>query len=85
VDAERIGVLGSVFAIPWLFHLGYLFGMPLLAQMAFQHGIIWGTIKFAQSLPAGSIYYLFNLRTKATGMQSGLQAGNASYKGTGRR
>jgi hypothetical protein len=83
VDAERIGVLGSVYAIPWLFHLGYLFGLPLLAQLVYKHGM-WGVLKFADNLILGSIYYLFQLRTKATGMQSGFHAGSAKYKGTGR-
>jgi hypothetical protein len=84
VDAERIGVLGSVYAIPWLFHLGYLFGLPLLAQLLYTHGPLWGTLRFADNVLLGSIYYLFQLRSKATGIQSGFHGGNAKYKGTGR-
>lgn len=84
IDSERIGVLGSVYAIPWLFHMGYLFGLPLLAQLLYQHGA-WGVWKFVENLLLGSLYYLFQLRTKATAMQSGFHAGSAKYKGTGRR
>ena len=85
VDAERIGVLGSVYAIPWLFHLGYLFGLPLLAQLCYTHGIVFGVWKFADNVLLGSVYYIFQSRTKSTGMQSGFRGGSSAYKGTGRR
>ena len=85
VDAERIGVLGSVYAIPWLFHLGYLFALPLLGEMVRTHGPLWGMANFLDNLLLGSIYYLFQARTKSAGMQSGFHAGNSGYKGTGRR
>jgi hypothetical protein len=41
-----VGILGSVYAIPWLFHLGYAFGLPLLFQLIYERGLIWGTLKW---------------------------------------
>ncbi len=84
VDAERIGVLGSVYAIPWLFHLGYLFGLPLLAQQVRSFGLVAGVWRFVKNLALSSVYYLFMLRAKSTGVQSGFHGGSASYRGTGR-
>ena len=46
MSSEKIGVLGSVYAIPWLFHLGYTFGAPLLFELIYERGPIWGLLKW---------------------------------------
>eukprot|EP00462_Mataza_sp_D1_P001569 CAMPEP_0175088314 /NCGR_PEP_ID=MMETSP0086_2-20121207/187_1 /TAXON_ID=136419 /ORGANISM="Unknown Unknown, Strain D1" /LENGTH=228 /DNA_ID=CAMNT_0016360749 /DNA_START=161 /DNA_END=844 /DNA_ORIENTATION=+ len=84
VSSEEIGILGSVYAIPWVFHLGFAFGLPLLFQLVHQKGWCSGTIDWAQNLLLGSVYYLFQLRTKAFGVQQALRGGSAQYQGTGR-
>jgi len=53
VSSEEIGILGSVYAIPWVFHLGFAFGLPLLFQLVHQKGWCSGTIDWAQNLLLG--------------------------------
>lgn len=84
VTSEKIGILGSVYAIPWIFHLGFAFGLPLLFQLVHDKGLFSGTKKWIQNLLLGSVFYLFQLRTKAVAVQQAFQGGSAQYQGTGR-
>ncbi len=84
ITSEEVGILGSVYAIPWLFHLGYLFGLPLLFQLMLDRGLVRGVWAWANNLITGSIYYLFQLRVKAYGIQSAFHGGSGKYAGTGR-
>lgn len=84
INSERIGILGSVYAIPWLFHLGYAFGFPLLLQLIYTQGIMVGLFKWTKNLFLGVFYYLFQQRTKAYGFHVGLSGGSGNYAGTGR-
>ena len=84
VSSDAIGRLGSVFAIPWLFHLGFAFGLPLLCHLIHSDGLLYGMLRWAENLLLGSVYYLFQLRTKARGMEVGLAGGSSGYVSTGR-
>ena len=84
VSSDAIGRLGSVYAIPWLFHLGFAFGLPLLCHLIQSDGPLYGVLRWAENLLLGSVYYLFQLRTKARGMEVGLGGGSGGYVSTGR-
>ena len=84
VSSDAIGRLGSVYAIPWLFHLGFAFGLPLLCHLIQTDGLLYGVLRWAENLLLGSVYYLFQLRTKARGMEIGLSGGSGGYVSTGR-
>ena len=84
VTSDTIGRLGSVYAIPWLFHLGFMFGLPLLCHLIQSDGLLYGVLRWTENLLLGSLYYLFQLRTKARGMEVGLGGGNGGYVSTGR-
>jgi hypothetical protein len=61
VSSETIGILGSVYSVPWVFHLGFLFSFPLLAQLIYDGGILYGMLKWLDNIILGSIYYLFRM------------------------
>src|ERR1700682_4565597 len=84
VDSERVGLLGSVLSVPWLFHLGYAFGLPLLSQLISEYGAVYGTFKWIVNFLCGVIYYIFHLRTKAVGFKNGIHQLSGCYKATGR-
>ena len=84
ISSEAIGRLGSVYAIPWLFHLGFAFGLPLLCHLIATDGLLYGLLRWADNLLLGIMYYLFQLRTKARGMEVGLGGGSGGYVSTGR-
>ena len=84
VTSEAIGLLGSVYAIPWIFHLGLLLALPLLAHCLLEHGLVSGAYIWARQVVLGSLYYLFQLRTKARGLEVGLAGVSGGYVGTGR-
>lgn len=84
ITSEQMGLLGSVYAIPWLFHLGFSFGLPLLFQLCLERDLLSAIILWLQNLLFGAFYYLFQVRTKAYGFLSGLQGGSSSYASTGR-
>jgi hypothetical protein len=65
IDSQTVGLLGSVYAIPWLLHLGYAFGLPLLSQMVLSRGLLRGLGAFAVNFITGLPYYIFLMRTKA--------------------
>ena len=84
VTSEAIGLLGSVYAIPWIFHLGFLFAAPLLAHQLYSEGLWYGLYLWVNHLTLGSLYYLFQLRTKGRGMEIGLGGVASGYVSTGR-
>jgi hypothetical protein len=45
-------------------------------------GVWVGVWEFASNVLLGSVYYLFLLRTKAHGLQTGLKGGSGQYAGT---
>lgn len=78
VDAETVGLLGSVYAIPWLLHLGYAAGLPLLAHLVLTRGAVRGTATFAANFITGMPYYIFLMRAKAAAFAAvvgGLESG----------
>jgi hypothetical protein len=74
LQSEEVGILGSVYAIPWIFHLGFAFGLPLLFQLVKDMGLFSGFFKWTRTLLPGSIFYLFQLRTKAFAVQEVCEA-----------
>ena len=84
VTSEAIGLLGSIYSIPWVFHLGFLFAAPLLAHQLYSEGLWYGLYLWVHHLTLGSVYYLFQLRTKGRGLEIGLGGVTSGYVSTGR-
>lgn len=81
VDSERVGLLGSVYAIPWVLHLGYAFSLPLAAECIRTAGWLRGVYTFVCNFVTGMLYYLFQLRTKAYAINQALHGQTGGYAG----
>lgn len=61
-----------------------MLGLPLLFELCYSHGVIVGLKDWLSNVLLASFYYLFQLRTKAYGIQSGFHGSTAQYSATGR-
>lgn len=59
-------------------------GVPLLCMLVYERGILSGSAAWLKNVVLGSIYYIFHVRTKAVGLQTGLRGQSAQYRATGR-
>eukprot|EP01113_Clastostelium_recurvatum_P039644 TRINITY_DN606_c0_g1_i3.p1 TRINITY_DN606_c0_g1~~TRINITY_DN606_c0_g1_i3.p1 ORF type:complete len:2408 (-),score=581.57 TRINITY_DN606_c0_g1_i3:45-6527(-) len=84
VSYHRLGLLGSVIAVPWLFQVGFVQALPLLLEYIIHYGLVTGTLAFLAQLPFGLVFFVFHLKTKAHYFAQGLFSAQGGYKGTGR-
>lgn len=84
VSYHKLGLLGAVIAVPWMFQIGFIQALPLLLEYMIHYGIITGILAFLAQLPLGLVFFIFHLKTKAHFFSQGLFSAQGGYKGTGR-